>query len=173
VTAGDSDFLLISEDNDAENIIAALMAAAAAGAISDMTTARAWTGAEFKAVGEKASVDGSGRDRKKSLHASVCVGKGVKIDLALIDGMHTFDYVLVDFFLTDKLMRPSGIIMMDDYSWPAIYKVCRYIAANLPYRFIGPLVEERPSVRQRIARRVASVYPFSKISKDEYRHRMR
>ena len=54
-TTGDSDFLLISEANDAESIIAALMAAAAAGAISDMTTARAWTGAEFKAVGDKAS----------------------------------------------------------------------------------------------------------------------
>jgi uncharacterized protein with GYD domain len=54
-TTGDSDFLLISEANDAENIIAALMAAAAAGAISDITTARAWTGAEFKTVGDKAS----------------------------------------------------------------------------------------------------------------------
>jgi uncharacterized protein with GYD domain len=54
-TTGDSDFLLISEANDAENIIAALMAAAAAGTISDVTTARAWTGAEFKAIGDKAS----------------------------------------------------------------------------------------------------------------------
>ena len=54
-TTGDSDFLLISEANDAESIIAALMAAAAAGTISDVTTARAWTGAEFKAVAEKAS----------------------------------------------------------------------------------------------------------------------
>ena len=54
-TTGDSDFLLISEANDAENIIAALMAAAAAGTISDVTTARAWTGAEFKAVADKAS----------------------------------------------------------------------------------------------------------------------
>jgi uncharacterized protein with GYD domain len=53
-TPGDSDFLLISEANDAENIIAALMAAAAAGTISDVTTARAWTGAEFKAIGDKA-----------------------------------------------------------------------------------------------------------------------
>ena len=35
-TTGDSDFLLISEANDAENIIAALMAAAAAGTISDV-----------------------------------------------------------------------------------------------------------------------------------------
>jgi len=54
-TTGDSDFLLISEANDAESIIAALMAAAAAGSISDVTTARAWTGAEFKAVADKAS----------------------------------------------------------------------------------------------------------------------
>src|SRR5262245_14250417 len=53
--SGDSDFLLIAEANDAENIIAALMAAAAAGSISDVTTARAWTGAEFKAIGDKAS----------------------------------------------------------------------------------------------------------------------
>ena len=41
-TTGDSDFLLISEANDAESIIAALMAAAAADSISDVTTARAW-----------------------------------------------------------------------------------------------------------------------------------
>ena len=54
-TTGDSDFLLISEANDAESIIAALMAASAAGSISDVTTARAWTGAEFKAIADKAS----------------------------------------------------------------------------------------------------------------------
>jgi uncharacterized protein with GYD domain len=54
-TTGDSDFLLISEANEAEAIIAAMMAAAAAGAISDVTTSRAWTGAEFQAVAEKAS----------------------------------------------------------------------------------------------------------------------
>jgi predicted O-methyltransferase YrrM len=36
--------------------------------------------------------------------------------------MHTFDYVLVDFFLTDKLLRPGGIVVIDDYSLPAIYK---------------------------------------------------
>ena len=54
-TTGDKDFLLISEANDAESIIAALMAASAAGTISDVTTARAWTGAEFKAIADKAA----------------------------------------------------------------------------------------------------------------------
>ena len=54
-TTGDSDILLISEADDAESLIAGLLAAAAAGTISDVSTARAWTGAEFKAVAEKAS----------------------------------------------------------------------------------------------------------------------
>jgi uncharacterized protein with GYD domain len=54
-TTGDTDFMLISEANEAESIIAALLGAVAAGAISNVTTVRAWTGAEFKAVAEKAS----------------------------------------------------------------------------------------------------------------------
>src|ERR1700730_13217705 len=54
-TTGESDFLLIAEAEDAESLLAALMAAAGAGTISDVTTARAWTGAEFMPVAAKAS----------------------------------------------------------------------------------------------------------------------
>ena len=54
-TTGDSDFLSIVETEEAESAIAGLLTAAAAGAITDISTARAWTGAEFKAVAEKAS----------------------------------------------------------------------------------------------------------------------
>lgn len=54
-TTGDSDFLLVTETDDAESVIAALLATAAAGTISEVTTSRAWTGAEFKAVADKAS----------------------------------------------------------------------------------------------------------------------
>ena len=55
VTTGETDFLLISEAEEAEAIIASLMAAAAAGTIADVRTGRAWTGAEFKAIMEKAA----------------------------------------------------------------------------------------------------------------------
>ena len=54
-TTGDADFLLVTEANEAESVIAALMATAAAGMISDVTTSRAWTAGEFKAVADKAS----------------------------------------------------------------------------------------------------------------------
>ena len=54
-TTGESDFLLVSEADEPEFIIAALLAAAAAGTISDLSTSRAWTGKEFKGIADKAS----------------------------------------------------------------------------------------------------------------------
>jgi len=54
-TTGETDFLLISEANEAEAIIAALMAVASTGTVSHVTNVRAWTGAEFKSVAERAS----------------------------------------------------------------------------------------------------------------------
>jgi uncharacterized protein with GYD domain len=54
-TTGDTDFMLIGEAADAESYIAGLMVAEAAGMISGVTTSRAWTGAEFKTVADKAS----------------------------------------------------------------------------------------------------------------------
>jgi uncharacterized protein with GYD domain len=54
-TTGETDFMIVTEANEAESIVAALLATEAAGAISNVTTARAWTGAEFRAVAEKAS----------------------------------------------------------------------------------------------------------------------
>jgi uncharacterized protein with GYD domain len=53
-TTGDSDFMLITE-GESESTLAALLATAASGMVSDVTTVRAWTGAEFKAVAEKAA----------------------------------------------------------------------------------------------------------------------
>lgn len=54
-TTGENDMLLIAEASDAESILAAVMGAAARGAITNVSSMRAWTAAEFKIVGEKAS----------------------------------------------------------------------------------------------------------------------
>jgi len=58
---------------------------------------------------------------------------GQKIDFAFIDGCHTFDFVLVDFFYIDKILREGGIVVFDDADWPAIRKVIRFIVTNLSY----------------------------------------
>lgn len=67
--------------------------------------------------------------------------EGVKIDFAFIDGWHTFDHSLVDFFLVDKLLRPGGILAVDDTQWPSVRKSCRYIATNRRYNVVRCLGE--------------------------------
>jgi hypothetical protein len=66
------------------------------------------------------------------------------IDFAFIDGHHIFDYVFVDLFLIDKLLRPRGIVILDDLSWPSLRSVCRYVLPNLCCKCIGPQSKDLP-----------------------------
>ncbi|HAY34129.1 MAG TPA: class I SAM-dependent methyltransferase [Ignavibacteria bacterium] len=61
----------------------------------------------------------------------------VTVDFAFIDGWHTFDHVMVDFFFVDKILRIGGTMILDDADWPAIEKVCSFISSNRSYEFIG------------------------------------
>ena len=61
------------------------------------------------------------------------VKAGQRIDFAFIDGWHTFDYVMVDFFFVDKMLRKGGVVAFDDADWPSIRPVIRYIITNLDY----------------------------------------
>ena len=60
--------------------------------------------------------------------------RGEKIDFAFIDGAHTFDHALVDFFYIDKMLNVGGIIVFDDVGFQCIEKVCRFILKNRNYR---------------------------------------
>jgi predicted O-methyltransferase YrrM len=60
--------------------------------------------------------------------------EGVKVDFALIDGFHTFDYVMMDALLVDRLLRVGGVMAMDDTEWPSVRKACRYLITNRGYR---------------------------------------
>jgi len=88
----------------------------------------------------------------------------VTIDFAFIDGQHTFDYVLVDFFLIDKLLRTGGIVVFDDLSFPSIRSVCRYVLLNLRYKCVGPPPSQIPGLRK-LAARVSANTPLRRILK--------
>jgi predicted O-methyltransferase YrrM len=62
---------------------------------------------------------------------------GVRVDFAFIDGTHTFDQKLVDFFFVDRLLNVGGVVAFDDCGWPSIRQVCRFIATNRRYRACG------------------------------------
>jgi len=62
---------------------------------------------------------------------------GQEVDFAFIDGWHTFDFTLVDFFYIDRMLRVGGIVAFDDVGWPSVRKVCRFIATNRAYSVVG------------------------------------
>jgi predicted O-methyltransferase YrrM len=56
-----------------------------------------------------------------------------KYDFVFIDGRHRFDYVLLDFFMADKLLKIGGILAFDDADHAGVLKTCRYIVTNRSY----------------------------------------
>jgi len=65
------------------------------------------------------------------------VSAGRRIDFAFIDGEHTFDHVLVDFFFVDQLLNVGGIVVLDDAGWPSIRSVARFVASNRSYKVVA------------------------------------
>jgi predicted O-methyltransferase YrrM len=62
------------------------------------------------------------------------IERGVTVDFVFIDGMHTFDYTLIDLFFSDKLLRPGGIICVHDMNLPSKKKALRYLMRYRRYR---------------------------------------
>jgi predicted O-methyltransferase YrrM len=58
---------------------------------------------------------------------------GVRIDFALIDGLHLFDAALVDFFHADRMLETGGIVVFHDTWMPAIAQVAGFVQANRAY----------------------------------------
>ena len=84
------------------------------------------------------------------------VAEGVKVDFAYIDGTHTFDQKMVDFFYVDRILNVGGVIAFDDCDWTSIHQVCRFIATNRPYRVCGSTAGTPPGIRGRIIKWAAS-----------------
>lgn len=61
------------------------------------------------------------------------VGEGQRIDFAFIDGWHTFDHTLIDFFYIDQMLNAGGVVVFDDVGYPAIKRVCDFIVTNRDY----------------------------------------
>ncbi|MGH7171117.1 MAG: class I SAM-dependent methyltransferase [Gemmataceae bacterium] len=63
--------------------------------------------------------------------------QGRTFEFALIDGFHTFDHVLLDFFFVDRILVEGGIVVLDDLQLPGIRKVARYIANYPNYKVVA------------------------------------
>lgn len=59
------------------------------------------------------------------------VTEGLVADAAFVDGSHRFHEVFVDLYFLRKLVRPGGLIVVDDYWAPPVRTALRYYQQNL------------------------------------------
>jgi predicted O-methyltransferase YrrM len=58
---------------------------------------------------------------------------GLKIGFAYIDGWHTFDYTLLDWWYVDKMLPMGGIVAFNDCGFPAVDKVIQFVLTHRSY----------------------------------------
>ena len=62
------------------------------------------------------------------------VTEGVVADAAFVDGSHIFHNVFVDLFFLRELVRPGGLVVLDDCHWPSVATAVRYFELNTGWR---------------------------------------
>jgi predicted O-methyltransferase YrrM len=63
--------------------------------------------------------------------------EGVVADAAFVDGSHIFHNVFVDLYFLRELVRPGGLIVLDDCEWPSVATALRYFELNAEWRAVG------------------------------------
>ena len=106
--------------------------------IIDPHQARDWHGCGLRHL-ERAGYGGriTFHDEPSELCLPRLLARGYRCDAAFIDGFHTFDQVLVDFYYVNRLLEPGGIVVFDDVHMPSVAEVLRHVAA---YPCYEPLV---------------------------------
>ena len=64
------------------------------------------------------------------------LGAKTQLDFAYIDGWHTFDYALLDFFYVDKMLRQGGCVAFNDCGWQSVHRVISFVQTHRKYREI-------------------------------------
>jgi predicted O-methyltransferase YrrM len=95
---------------------------------------------------------------------------GRSYDFALIDGLHTADQTMVDFYYLDRMLRVGGILVFDDANAAAVNKIVRYASTYPNYRLIaasgrrGPLRQAINAVKHGLS---LATWPLRRLLKDD------
>jgi predicted O-methyltransferase YrrM len=77
------------------------------------------------------------RERSQSFLPRL-VSEGFVADAAFVDGSHVFHNVFVDLFFLRELVRPGGLIILDDCDWPSVGAAVRYFEVNAGWEAEAP-----------------------------------
>ncbi len=69
---------------------------------------------------------------------------GLRIQFGFLDGWHTFDHTLVDFFYIDSMLDVGGVIVLDDVGYPGLQRLGHFIVCNRDYSVLD--LDPRPQL---------------------------
>jgi predicted O-methyltransferase YrrM len=131
---------------------------------------------EWQGVGvanlERAGYGGSYAliEQPSELALPALLAAGLALDFALVDGWHSFDQVIVDFYYLNRMLQPGGAVVFDDLQLPSVAKAVAHVATYECYRELAPPRECRMSVTARARRLMGSrefrIAGFEKIAPD-------
>lgn len=58
---------------------------------------------------------------------------GFTADAAFVDGSHHFHHLFVDLYFLGRIVRPGGLVILDDHWWPPVATAARYYETNLDW----------------------------------------
>lgn len=79
------------------------------------------------------------------------IGESDTYDFGFVDGGHHYEHVFLDTYFMTRLVRPGGLIVVDDVWMPAIRTAVDYFVTNLGLR-IEPILE--PGAKRFVALRL-------------------
>jgi len=99
--------------------------------------------------------------------------EGLRLDLALIDSLHTFEQCMIEFFYLDRMLNVNGVLVFDDADWPGINRVIRIALSYgnyAPFDRAGA-AKQRRSVLGSIRRAVQRVPHAAKLIRRDVLYR--
>ncbi len=91
------------------------------------------------------------------------LSEGRRFDFAFIDGMHLFDFTLVDFFYIDLMLDVGGVVVFDDIGMKACRSAAMYAMKNRSYERVPVKTTAGVPIHVKAARVVRKLIsdPFS------------
>ncbi|MEV6833936.1 class I SAM-dependent methyltransferase [Streptomyces sp. NPDC051133] len=74
--------------------------------------------------------------------------EGLTADAAFVDGSHRFHEVFVDLYFLRKIVRPGGLIVLDDDWAPSVRTAVRYFERNLGWTVMADAFPAEPATAQ-------------------------
>jgi predicted O-methyltransferase YrrM len=106
------------------------------------------------------------------------VKQGVKVNFGFIDGWHTFDHTLLDFFYINRMLEVNGVVIIDDVHMPAVSKAVRYIYNYPAYEYAGKVLNRELTSKRKLYEKAVQFFTFprhmmgDKISKEIFNSRV-